>query len=101
MTEDNRYDHTKKSSDDHNENEHDQQDGAHDFPKEDENDREATDQRAEELSEEEQDELLKKYDAESNTRQVKGIVAGIVFILLLGFSLFQLYTGAFGQYTAY
>ena len=59
------------------------------------------DQEAEAISAEEQEELLKKYDAESNTRNVKGIVAGIVFVLLLGFSLFQLYTGAFGQYTAY
>src|SRR5699024_11455068 len=30
------------------------------------------------ISAEEQEELLKKYDAESNTRDVKGIVAGIV-----------------------
>lgn len=54
-----------------------------------------------ELSEEAQAELLKKYDAESNTRKLKGIAAGIVFFLLLGFSLYQLYTGAFGQFTAY
>lgn len=54
-----------------------------------------------ELTEEEQAELLKKYDAESNTRNVKGIAAMIVFALLIGFSLFQLYTGAFGQFTAY
>lgn len=55
----------------------------------------------EELSEEEQEELLKKFDAESNTRRLTGIAAGIVFVLLISFSLFQLYTGAFGQYTAY
>ena len=53
------------------------------------------------LSEEQQAELLKKYDAESNTREMKGITGTIVFILLLSFSIFQLYTGAFGQYTAY
>lgn len=53
------------------------------------------------LSDEEQAALLKKYDAESNTRKLAGIAAGIVFILMLSFSLFQLYTGAFGQYTAY
>src|SRR5699024_8890129 len=53
------------------------------------------------ISAEEQEELLKKYDAESNTRDVKGIVAGIVFVLMLAFSLFQIYTGIFGEYTAY
>jgi TRAP transporter 4TM/12TM fusion protein len=53
------------------------------------------------LSEEEQLELLKKYDPESNTRDVKGIMKKIVFIGLLAFSLFQLYTAIFGQYTAY
>lgn len=55
----------------------------------------------EQLSEEEQLELLKKYDPESNTRDVQGIVKKIVFIGLLAFSLFQLYTAIFGQYTAY
>ncbi len=54
-----------------------------------------------ELTEEEQAELLKKFDTESNTRNVRGKTAAIVFILLLSFSLFQLYTGIFGQYTAY
>src|SRR5699024_5446250 len=53
------------------------------------------------ISAEEQEELLKKYDAESNTRNLKGIVAGIVFVLMLAFSLFQIYTGIFGEYTAY
>src|SRR5690625_1571907 len=59
------------------------------------------DEEVKELTEEEQAELLKKFDTESNTRNVKGITAAIVFILLLSFSLFQLYTGAFGQFTAY
>ncbi|GFZ85852.1 C4-dicarboxylate ABC transporter [Compostibacillus humi] len=53
------------------------------------------------LSEEEQQKLLEKYDAESNTRRLAGFAGGLVFILLLAFSLFQLYTGAFGAYTAY
>lgn len=53
------------------------------------------------LSEKEQEELLQTYDVESRTRSVTGIAAGIVFILLLSFSLFQVYTGAFGQLTAY
>jgi len=54
-----------------------------------------------ELTKEQQDELLQKYDAESNTRHLTGIAAKVVFITLIAFSLFQLYTGAFGQYTAY
>lgn len=53
------------------------------------------------LSEKEQEKLLEKYDAESRTRQLSGITAGIIFAILLAFSLFQLYTGAFGQLTAY
>ncbi|WP_042221288.1 TRAP transporter permease [Oceanobacillus manasiensis] len=48
-----------------------------------------------------QEELLQKYDAESNTRKLTGVAAKVVFFGLLAFSLFQLYTGAFGQYTAY
>ncbi|HLS60529.1 MAG TPA: TRAP transporter permease [Virgibacillus sp.] len=54
-----------------------------------------------ELTAAEQEQLLKELDAESNTRNLMGIAAGIVFVLLLAFSLFQLYTGAFGQFTAY
>ncbi|NBJ70248.1 MULTISPECIES: TRAP transporter permease [Clostridia] len=53
------------------------------------------------LTEQEQEELLQKYDTESNTRKLAGMAAGIVFIGLLAFSIFQLYTGAFGQKTAY
>jgi len=53
------------------------------------------------LSEEEQQEILQKYNPESNTRDVKGNMKKIVFIGLLAFSLFQLYTAIFGQYTAY
>jgi len=55
----------------------------------------------EELTENEQQELLEKYDAESNTRRLAGFAGGLVFVGLLAFSLFQLYTGAFGAYTAY
>ncbi|WP_078378491.1 TRAP transporter permease [Sutcliffiella halmapala] len=54
-----------------------------------------------ELTPEEQEKLLQKYDAESNTRKLAGYSAKVVFVLLLAFSLFQLYTGMFGQYTAY
>ncbi|WP_067727947.1 TRAP transporter permease [Oceanobacillus damuensis] len=49
----------------------------------------------------EQQELLEKYDAESNTRDVGGIVGKVIFFTLIAFSLFQIYTGIFGQYTAY
>lgn len=54
-----------------------------------------------EMTAEETQKLLEKYDAESNTRNLSGIVAWIVFGLLITFSLFQLYTGAYGQLTAY
>jgi TRAP transporter 4TM/12TM fusion protein len=56
---------------------------------------------ASELSEEEQQKLMEKYDTEANTRNLSGIIATVVFVLLLAFSLFQIYTGMFGQYTAY
>ncbi len=55
----------------------------------------------EELSQEEQDRLMEKYDTESNTRDLTGIMAKAVFVILIAFSLFQIYTGIFGQYTAY
>lgn len=60
-----------------------------------------SDNKNENLSKKEQQELLEKYDAESKTRNLKGIIAGVVFLLLIAFSVFQLYTGIFGQYTAY
>lgn len=53
------------------------------------------------ISEEQQREILQKYDPESNTRDLAGTVKHIVFFGLLAFSLFQLYTAVFGQYTAY
>src|SRR5699024_6704390 len=54
-----------------------------------------------ELTEEEREELLRKYDAESNTRELKGFAKNVIFLSLLICSLFQLYTGLFGEYTAY
>lgn len=54
-----------------------------------------------ELSPEEQEALMQKYDTESNTRKLTGIVAIVVFVLLIAFSLFQLYTGYYGTLTAY
>lgn len=62
---------------------------------------ELTEDEQADLTEEEQAELMKKFDTESNTRDLKGIAGTIVFVLLLSFSIFQLYTGAFGQFTAY
>ena len=55
----------------------------------------------EQLSEEEQQKLMEKYDVESNQRKLGGILGWLVFIILIAFSLFHLYTGAFGAYTAY
>lgn len=52
------------------------------------------------LSQEQQQELLEKYDPEAGTRKLKGVFSWIVFIGLLSFSLFQLYTGVFGMLTA-
>lgn len=53
------------------------------------------------ISEEKQKEILQKYDPESNTRDLSGIIKHVVFFGLLAFALFQLYTAIFGQYTAY
>ncbi|HSP22764.1 MAG TPA: TRAP transporter permease [Planococcus sp. (in: firmicutes)] len=53
------------------------------------------------VSEEKQKEILQKYDPESNTRDLGGTMKHVVFYGLLAFSLFQLYTAIFGQYTAY
>ena len=60
-----------------------------------------THEQFEELTEEQQREILEKYDPESNTRDLKGIMLKVVFFGLLAFSLFQLYTAIFGQFTAY
>lgn len=60
-----------------------------------------SDQQHENLSENKQQELLEKYDAESNTRKLTGVLAIIIFAALVLFSIFQLYTGIFGQLTAY
>ncbi|MFF5997008.1 TRAP transporter permease [Lysinibacillus sp. KU-BSD001] len=54
----------------------------------------------EQLSEADQQALLEKYDAESNTRKVGGIFRWIIYVGLLAFSLFQLYTAIFGVFPA-
>lgn len=53
------------------------------------------------LTEEQKQALLEKYDTESNVRRLTGIMKWVIFIGLLSFSIFQLYTAIFGQFTAY
>ncbi|GAA0322697.1 TRAP transporter permease [Oceanobacillus sp. FSL W7-1293] len=60
-----------------------------------------SDKNHDQLSEKEQQELLEKYDTESKTRNLKGKMAHVIFLGLIAFSVFQLYTGIFGQFTAY
>ncbi|KGR79326.1 TRAP transporter permease [Ureibacillus manganicus] len=52
------------------------------------------------LTEEQQQALLEKFDAESNVRRITGVMKWVIFFGLLSFSLFQLYTAIFGQFTA-
>ncbi|WP_163099022.1 TRAP transporter permease [Peribacillus alkalitolerans] len=52
------------------------------------------------LTEEQQQELLEKYDPEAGTRKLSGIIGWIVLIGLVSFSIFQLYTSLFGILTA-
>lgn len=58
------------------------------------------DNQFEELSLEEQQEILEKYDLESNTRSVDGVLKYIIYFGLMAFSLFQLYTAIYGQFPA-
>lgn len=53
------------------------------------------------LSAEEQQRLLEKYDTESNVRHMPGAVNKLIYFGLLAFSLFQVYTAIFGQFTAW
>ncbi|WP_042470431.1 TRAP transporter permease [Bacillus ndiopicus] len=54
----------------------------------------------EQLSAEDQQALLEKYDIESNTRNVAGMFKYIIYFGLLAFSLFQLYTAIWGVFPA-
>ncbi|KAB0441103.1 TRAP transporter permease [Lysinibacillus fusiformis] len=54
----------------------------------------------EQITAEEQQAILEKYDIESNVRTVTGIMRHVIFYGLLAFSLFQLYTAIFGQFPA-
>lgn len=53
------------------------------------------------LTAEQQQALIEKYDIESNMRTVKGVMHWIIFVGLLAFSAFQVYTAIEGQFTAY
>lgn len=66
-----------------------------------ENQQETMNEQFETLTAEQQQELLQKFDTESNVRNLLGIMKWVVFFGLLAFSLFQLYTAIFGQFTAY
>ena len=52
---------------------------------------------AERLTEEQQQQLIEKYDSESNFRRLAGIMGIIVFYGLLAFSIYQLYTATYGN----
>ncbi|PJO45434.1 C4-dicarboxylate ABC transporter, partial [Lysinibacillus xylanilyticus] len=54
----------------------------------------------EQISAEEQQAILEKYDIESNVRTISGVMKHVIFFGLLAFSLFQLYTAIFGQFPA-
>ncbi|SPT98833.1 ArsB/NhaD type transport protein [Lysinibacillus capsici] len=54
----------------------------------------------EQISAEEQQAILEKYDIESNVRTISGVMKHVIFYGLLAFSLFQLYTAIFGQFPA-
>jgi TRAP transporter 4TM/12TM fusion protein len=53
-----------------------------------------------EVSEDELNEILKKVDKEATFRKLSGFQHRIVFLVAVAFSLFQLYTGAFGMLAA-
>lgn len=55
----------------------------------------------EQLSKEEQEAIMQQFDAESRTRNLTGWIGTALLVIMIGFSLFQIYTGVFGQYTAY
>src|SRR5690554_3376472 len=46
------------------------------------------------------DEVLAKYDLESSFRRLAGIAGRLIALALIAFSLFQLYTAAFGVFDA-
>ena len=48
------------------------------------------------LSAEEAEEILRKYDQESNTRMLQGFINKLVRWIAIAWSLFQLYSAIFG-----
>lgn len=42
------------------------------------------------------EEVLKKYDSESNTMEYTGAMAKIISAIAISFSVFQIYTASFG-----
>ncbi len=54
----------------------------------------------EEVSKEELEEILKKVDKEMTARKLTGVSRWIVYVIGVGFSIFQLYTAAFGMLPA-
>ncbi|GED66110.1 hypothetical protein LFU01_45620 [Lysinibacillus fusiformis] len=54
----------------------------------------------EQISFEEQQAILEKYDIESNVRTISGVMKHVIFFGLLALLLFQLYTAIFGQLPA-
>jgi TRAP transporter 4TM/12TM fusion protein len=52
---------------------------------------------AERMTEEQQQQLMEKYDSESNFRRLAGFMSMIVFYGLLAFSIYQLYTSTYGN----
>ncbi|MER2028632.1 MAG: TRAP transporter permease [Solibacillus sp.] len=57
-------------------------------------------QQIEALSLEQQQELLEKFDIESNQRNPQNFMKYVIYVGLLAFSLFQLYTAIYGQFPA-
>ena len=52
-------------------------------------------------AQQEADAVLRKYDSESNTRTLTGLMARIVSAIAIAFSIFQLYTSVFGVLDAH
>ncbi|MGN7477058.1 TRAP transporter permease [Solibacillus silvestris] len=52
------------------------------------------------LTQEQQQELLEKYDIESNQRSPQNVMKYIIYFGLLAFTLFQVYTAIYGQFPA-
>ena len=56
--------------------------------------------RKEKIQEISEEDVLAKYDRDSNLRRLDGVMAKIIFTICLGWSLFQLYTAVFGTFAS-